>query len=311
MAGDTARLRKLLDQATKRPWIDAAPEQLPGYHFIVTAGLGADGQHQHIASMAKDAAADAALIVEAVNAIGPLLDELDRLSQFIYDQWCANGGDPDDSHTPAAWIAGAGSIKAWLEQVGDDEQAQREDAKAGVAELEAERDRLARLAEVSNHAHLRLIDGLIEALGLDPDDDETCVDGCIEPAGSGHMLWHLVEQRDKARARAEGLDRERRNADRNVTRLTAERDAARARVVELGTEDVRLRDLVAEFRKREESQNSVRDLLTSERDKARAAVDRVRTLVESHHDDECAARSGTPCDCAVADIHAAINGGGE
>jgi hypothetical protein len=72
-----------------------------------------------------------------------------------------------------------------------------------LAEVEAEaakdRDALATMVKI----HDRLLNAMYEALGLDPDDDESCVAGCEEgPQGGEHYLWHIVQQRDQLRERA-------------------------------------------------------------------------------------------------------------
>lgn len=77
-ATDTLRLRALLERATPGPWsavrrsilrhVDGEPD------MVATASGGSD-----------DAAADAALIVAAVNALPALCDEVDRLRDELRD----------------------------------------------------------------------------------------------------------------------------------------------------------------------------------------------------------------------------------
>lgn len=53
----------------------------------------------------------------------------------------------------------------------------------------------------STMAYFAASDALSKALGLDPDDADTCVPGCTEgPAGLEHDIWHLTQQRDEAQA---------------------------------------------------------------------------------------------------------------
>lgn len=87
--------------------------------------------------------------------------------------------------------------------------------------------------------------------------------------------------------------------------------AARAEVERLATENQRLTERVNELRPL--AAHGVRtpqeyiDALTAERDQARAAIERVRAALDEMHDGECAARSWTPCDCAVATIRQALD----
>lgn len=140
-----------------------------------------------------------------------------------------------------------------LERLSTDQPfAMSEDVKELVAEVQRGRERvesLGKLAHVSNSAHMRLIDALIEALGLDPDDDEACVDGCVEPGGSEHMLWHLVQQRDQTRARVAELEAEvvsRRRvismADRAALEIKDDRDRLQDRVLAVQAELDRMSD---------------------------------------------------------------------
>lgn len=72
-------------------------------------------------------------------------------------------------------------------------------ALPGLVAAARERDQLRQSLMVTVRIHTGLIDDINDALGLDPDDDQTCVPGCEDgPAGSAHSLWHLIQQRDQA-----------------------------------------------------------------------------------------------------------------
>lgn len=76
---------------------------------------------------------------------------------------------------------------------------ERDALAAEVERLRVEADKKGRRAAYAVSQQVRVIETLIEAIGLDPDSDE-CLDGC-DGAGTEHLLWHLIEQRDALRDR--------------------------------------------------------------------------------------------------------------
>lgn len=123
----------------------------------------------------------------------------------------------------------AEATQRWYE-----EQQQTTAAVTRAEAAEAGVERLHDALKTSAAIEVDIYGALIAALGLDNDDADGCLPGCDQDAGGAtHMIWHLVQQRDEARAEMETAEYRRSLAAASLTdRAARDRQVAAAAVDE-------------------------------------------------------------------------------